>query len=41
LKAPIVRVARPDVPVPFSPILESYISTDVNKIEAAVLKVIA
>jgi pyruvate dehydrogenase E1 component beta subunit len=41
LKAPIIRVARPDVPVPFSPILESYISTDAAKIEAAVLKVTA
>ena len=39
LKAPIVRVARSDVPVPFSPPLEEYIATDADKIIAAVKKV--
>ncbi len=41
LKAPIIRVARPDVPVPFSPPLENYISTDAEKIVAAVNRVTA
>jgi len=39
LKAPIIRVARPDVPVPFSPPLEDYIATDADKIVAAVKKI--
>ncbi|MDP6109995.1 MAG: transketolase C-terminal domain-containing protein [Rhodospirillales bacterium] len=39
LKAAIIRVARPDVPVPFSPPLENYISIDVDKIVKAVEKV--
>lgn len=41
LKAPIIRVARPDVPVPFSPPLENYISTDAEKIVEAVNRVTA
>ena len=36
LKAPIIRVTRPDVPVPFSPPLESYIAVDAGKIIKAV-----
>jgi pyruvate/2-oxoglutarate/acetoin dehydrogenase E1 component len=32
LKAPIVRVASPDVPVPFSPILENAYRPDVPRI---------
>jgi pyruvate dehydrogenase E1 component beta subunit len=39
LKAPIVRVTRPDVPVPFSPPLESHIAIDAVKIINAVEKV--
>ena len=39
LKAAIIRVARPHVPVPSSPPLENYISIDVDKIVKAVEKV--
>jgi pyruvate/2-oxoglutarate/acetoin dehydrogenase E1 component len=36
LKAPIRRVCRPDVPIPFSPPLEATIAVDADKIVAAV-----
>lgn len=41
LKAPIVRVTRPDVPVPYSLPLENFITPDAAKIEAAVRRVLA
>lgn len=40
LKAPILRVARPDVPVSFSAPLEDYITPTPEKITAAVRKVL-
>ena len=36
LKAPIARVARPDVPMPYSPPLEKYLTPDAGKIADAV-----
>ena len=36
LEAPIVRVASPDVPVPFAPVLENAYRPDAQRIEAAV-----
>jgi pyruvate dehydrogenase E1 component beta subunit len=39
LRAPIVRVTRAQVPVPYSPPLEAAITPDANKIAAAVRKV--
>lgn len=39
LKAPIVRVARPDVPVPFSPALEDAITPKAGDVVAAVRKI--
>lgn len=36
LKAPILRVARPDVPIPYSPPLEKYLTPHAEKIAAAV-----
>ncbi len=41
LKAPILRVARPPVPVSFSPPLEAHITPNADKIVAAVKKVAA
>ena len=41
LKAPIVRVTRPDVPVPYSLPLENFITPDPEKIAAAVRHVLA
>jgi pyruvate dehydrogenase E1 component beta subunit len=41
LQAPIIRVARPDVPVPFSPPLEEAITPKTGDIVAAVNKVMA
>jgi pyruvate dehydrogenase E1 component beta subunit len=41
LKAPIARVARPDVPVPFSPVLEEAITPKAGDVVAAVRKVMA
>ncbi len=41
LKAPILRVTRPDVPVPYSLPLENFITPDPAKIEAAVRRVLA
>ena len=41
LKAPILRVTRPDVPVPYSLPLENFITPDAGKIEAAVRRVLA
>lgn len=41
LKAPIVRVTRPDVPVPYSLPLENFIMPDAAKIVAAVRRVLA
>jgi len=41
LKAPIVRVTRPDVPVPYSLPLENFITPDPEKIAAAVRRVLA
>lgn len=37
LKAPVVRVAGEDVPIPFSPVLEDYVLPNEDKIERAVL----
>jgi pyruvate dehydrogenase E1 component beta subunit len=39
LKAPIVRVTRPDSPVPYSPPLEQAITPDADRIAAAMRKV--
>jgi pyruvate/2-oxoglutarate/acetoin dehydrogenase E1 component len=36
LMAPVARVASPDVPVPFSPVLEDAYRPDVPRIVAAV-----
>jgi len=41
LKAPIMRVTRPDVPVPYSLPLENFITPDPEKIAAAVRRVLA
>ena len=41
LQAPIVRVASPDVPVPFSPILENAYRPDVPRIAEAVRQIVA
>jgi pyruvate dehydrogenase E1 component beta subunit len=41
LKAPIARVARPDVPVPFSSPLEDFITPTPDKITAAVRKMLS
>jgi pyruvate dehydrogenase E1 component beta subunit len=41
LNAPIKRVTALDVPIPFSPPLESYVLPDENKIKAAVREVLA
>jgi pyruvate dehydrogenase E1 component beta subunit len=41
LKAPIVRVTRPDVPVPYSLPLENFIMPDPEKIASAVRRVLA
>jgi len=41
LKAPVLRVARPSVPVPYSPPLEAYITPNAEKIAAAVRKAAA
>jgi pyruvate dehydrogenase E1 component beta subunit len=41
LKAPILRVARADTPVPFSPPLEAAVTPDPAKIAAAVRRVMA
>ena len=40
LKAPILRVARPDVPTPFSLPLEQFITPTADKIAAAVRRVL-
>jgi acetoin:2,6-dichlorophenolindophenol oxidoreductase subunit beta len=40
LKAPVCRVAVPDVPVPYSPILEAELTVTAEKIVAAVLRVL-
>lgn len=40
LRAPIRRVATPDVPIPFSPALESFVEPTVDKIVAAVRSVL-
>jgi len=37
LKAPVVRVAGEDVPIPFSPVLEDFVLPNAEKIERAVL----
>jgi pyruvate dehydrogenase E1 component beta subunit len=39
LKAPIQRVARPPVPVPYAPPLEAYVTPTAEKIAAAVRKI--
>jgi pyruvate/2-oxoglutarate/acetoin dehydrogenase E1 component len=39
LKAPVVRVTVPNVPIPFSPPLENFVIPDVGKIVKAVYKV--
>jgi acetoin:2,6-dichlorophenolindophenol oxidoreductase subunit beta len=41
LKAPILRVARPSVPVSFSPPLEAHVTPNAEKIAAAARKVVA
>jgi pyruvate dehydrogenase E1 component beta subunit len=41
LKAPVRRVAVPDVPIPFSPPLEAELVVTTEKISAAVLEVLA
>jgi pyruvate/2-oxoglutarate/acetoin dehydrogenase E1 component len=41
LQAPIVRVASPDVPVPFSPVLEKAYRPDVPRILGAVRQIVA
>jgi len=41
LKAPILRVARADTPVPYSPPLEAFITPDPDKIAAAVRHLLA
>lgn len=41
LKAPIVRVTRPDTPVPYSLPLENFIMPDPEKIAAAIKRVLA
>jgi pyruvate dehydrogenase E1 component beta subunit len=40
LKAPILRVAAEDVPIPFSPVLEKAVLPDVERIIQAVEKVL-
>jgi pyruvate dehydrogenase E1 component beta subunit len=40
LKAPIIRVARPDAPVPAAPTHEAFVKPTPDKIEAAVKKVV-
>ena len=39
LKAPIIRVTRPDAPVAYAPPLEDYVTPTADKIAAAVKKV--
>jgi pyruvate/2-oxoglutarate/acetoin dehydrogenase E1 component len=41
LDAPIVRVAAPDVPVPFSPPLEASVTPAAEDVVAAVRRVLA
>jgi pyruvate/2-oxoglutarate/acetoin dehydrogenase E1 component len=41
LQAPIVRVASPDVPVPFSPVLENAYRPDIPRIAEAVRQIVA
>ncbi len=40
LKAPIVRVARPDVPIAYSPPLEKAITPDINQVVDAVMRIL-
>jgi len=40
LDAPIVRVAAPDVPIPFSPPLEAFVTPDAEDVVGAVLRVL-
>ncbi|HYE94033.1 MAG TPA: alpha-ketoacid dehydrogenase subunit beta [Terriglobales bacterium] len=40
LDAPIVRVASPDVPIPFSPPLEAFVTPDADAVVAAVRQVL-
>jgi pyruvate/2-oxoglutarate/acetoin dehydrogenase E1 component len=41
LKAPIQRVARADAPVPYSLPLESFVTPDPEKIQAAIRRVLS
>jgi acetoin:2,6-dichlorophenolindophenol oxidoreductase subunit beta len=41
LKAPIARVAVPNVPIPYAPVLESSVIPDEAKIETAIRKILA
>lgn len=41
LDAPVKRVAAPDVPVPFAPVLESFVVPDTERIKTAVREVLA
>lgn len=40
LDAPILRLATPDVPIPFSPVLEAAVVPDETKIRAAILRLV-
>ena len=40
LKAPILRVAAEDVPIPFSPVLEQFVLPNAQKIILAVRKAV-
>lgn len=40
LRAPILRVARADTPVPYHPRLEAYVTPDAARVEAAVRRVV-
>ncbi len=41
LRAPVQRVAVPNVPIPYAPVMESYVIPDEADIEAAIRKVLA
>jgi pyruvate/2-oxoglutarate/acetoin dehydrogenase E1 component len=40
IDAPIRRLATPDVPMPFSPVLESYVVPDETQIREAILELV-
>ena len=41
LKAPIIRVAVPNVPIPYAPVMESHVIPDEADIERAIRKVLS